>query len=475
MKEQRSRKTLPLARSVIVAITLILSAMIAGNGGAGAPINVLAQNAAAPTVLIPYSGQLLNAENQPAPDSAYTFQFELYESANGGQPLWTEVQTQAPVHNGVFNTVLGMETPLALSLVETSARWLAVAVRGPDEAAFTELTPRQEFAAVQSAVTAAGSGDLTCPHDHVGEWWDVGVIDDLARSGFGVEGTVRGGINAAGVIHVRNLSTAGGSAVIAEHLGNGPGLYARSVDGQGTYTWSRNDVGVYASSNTTHGVYGKTTGDWSYASGVYGKAIHDHANGVTGWNDGGGVGVYAYSEQGKALFIRGRSDNLIEAWSIEPNDQRFRVTKDGAAYADGGWKGAADFAELISVEGSVADYTPGDVLVISDATDRSVALSAQPFSTAVIGVYSENPGFVGSAHPMEEALPDEVTVAMLGIVSCKVTAENGPIRRGDLLVTSSTPGHAMRAENPPSGAVLGKALEPWNSGAGVIQIAVTLQ
>ena len=64
---------------------------------------------------------------------------------------------------------------------------------------------------------------------------------------------------------------------------------------------------------------------------------------------------------------------------------------------------------------------------------------------------------------------------MLGIVPCKVTAENGPIARGDLLVTSSTPAHAMRGDSPPPGTVLGKALEPLESGAGTIQIAVTLQ
>ena len=59
--------------------------------------------------------------------------------------------------------------------------------------------------------------------------------------------------------------------------------------------------------------------------------------------------------------------------------------------------------------------------------------------------------------------------------SCKVSAENGPIHAGDLLVTSSTPGHAMRADNPPRGTVLGKALETHKSGTGLIQVLVTLQ
>ena len=70
---------------------------------------------------------------------------------------------------------------------------------------------------------------------------------------------------------------------------------------------------------------------------------------------------------------------------------------------------------------------------------------------------------------------DEIPLAVVGIVPCKVSAENGPIRPGDLLVTSSTPGHAMRDRDPAVGTVLGKALEEMPSGTGVIKVLVTLQ
>ena len=66
---------------------------------------------------------------------------------------------------------------------------------------------------------------------------------------------------------------------------------------------------------------------------------------------------------------------------------------------------------------------------------------------------------------------------MIGIVPCKVSAENGTIARGDLLVTSGTPGHAMKGTDRSrmTGAIVGKALEPLASGTGTILIAVTLQ
>lgn len=66
---------------------------------------------------------------------------------------------------------------------------------------------------------------------------------------------------------------------------------------------------------------------------------------------------------------------------------------------------------------------------------------------------------------------------MVGIVPTKVTAENGSIHTGDLLVTSSTPGHAMKGtdRNRLTGAVVGKALGDLESGTGVIEVLVTLQ
>jgi hypothetical protein len=63
----------------------------------------------------------------------------------------------------------------------------------------------------------------------------------------------------------------------------------------------------------------------------------------------------------------------------------------------------------------------------------------------------------------------------VGIVPCKVSAENGAIRPGDLLVTSAIPGHAMRDDDPKNGTILGKALGSLDSGTGVIKVLVTLQ
>jgi hypothetical protein len=48
---------------------------------------------------------------------------------------------------------------------------------------------------------------------------------------------------------------------------------------------------------------------------------------------------------------------------------------------------------------------------------------------------------------------------------------------GDLLTTSPTPGHAMKATDPlrAFGAVLGKALLPLRSGQGLIPVLIAMQ
>lgn len=72
--------------------------------------------------------------------------------------------------------------------------------------------------------------------------------------------------------------------------------------------------------------------------------------------------------------------------------------------------------------------------------------------------------------------PEDVPVAITGIVPVKVTAGNGAILPGDLLVSSRLPGRAMKAgPNPRAGTVLGKALGALRYGDGVIKVLVMLR
>jgi hypothetical protein len=78
---------------------------------------------------------------------------------------------------------------------------------------------------------------------------------------------------------------------------------------------------------------------------------------------------------------------------------------------------------------------------------------------------------------MEGLLETEIPVAIMGIVPCKASAENGPIAVGDLLTTSSIPGHAMKVVNrlTSAGTIVGKAMEWLASGTGMIKVMVMLR
>ena len=135
-----------------------------------------------------------------------------------------------------------------------------------------------------------------------------------------------------------------------------------------------------------------------------------------------------------------------------------------------------DYADSVDVTGDRAKYDAGDLLVIDPDHPGKFLKSAAPYSTSVAGIFSTKPGTVGRRQTGPKS-PDEVPMAMIGLVPPKVTAENGPIRPGDLLVTASMTGYAMKGTDRGRmlGAVVGKALGSLDSGTGVIEVVVTLQ
>jgi hypothetical protein len=128
------------------------------------------------------------------------------------------------------------------------------------------------------------------------------------------------------------------------------------------------------------------------------------------------------------------------------------------------WNGTTlggDYAESIDVLGDRKRYEPGDVIVINAASPGWFEKSNKAYSKLVAGVYSTKPGLVGRRLTFERInKAAEVPMAMLGIVPTKVTTENGPIEPGDLLVSASKPGYAMKGTDSRrlTGAVLGKLL-----------------
>ncbi len=135
-----------------------------------------------------------------------------------------------------------------------------------------------------------------------------------------------------------------------------------------------------------------------------------------------------------------------------------------------------DYAESVDVTGDRTAYEPGDVLVLDADNPGKMLKSIEAYSTSVSGIYSTKPGTVGRRQTTPKSL-DEVPMAVVGIVPAKVSTENGPIKVGDLLVTSSIPGYAMKGTDRSRmlGAIVGKAMAKLDSGTGIIEVLVTLQ
>jgi len=145
--------------------------------------------------------------------------------------------------------------------------------------------------------------------------------------------------------------------------------------------------------------------------------------------------------------------------------------------SSGTFHAGSDFAEALPTRGARTLYEPGDVLVMANS-GAGVEKTSEHYSRRVVGIFSTRPGFLGADKGGDTRVDkNDVPVAITGIVPAKVSAENGPVRVGDLLVTASTPGYAMKATDPKRmvGAIVGKALEPLLQGAGVIRVLVTMQ
>lgn len=158
---------------------------------------------------------------------------------------------------------------------------------------------------------------------------------------------------------------------------------------------------------------------------------------------------------------------------------KIRFGRGGKGYfALGTVTGGADLAEAFEVEGAVSDYEPGDVLVISLRSDRKVERSDEAYSTRLVGVYATQPGVLLTNRDIDDPMTDMVPLGVVGVIPAKVSAVNGPIRRGDLLVTSGDPGYAMRGTDHRrmNGAILGRALQEFKGpGKGMIQVMVSVR
>ena len=148
--------------------------------------------------------------------------------------------------------------------------------------------------------------------------------------------------------------------------------------------------------------------------------------------------------------------------------ERVMITADGDIRLLG-----ADTAEFFEAD-DASSIEGGTVLVIGE--DGRLRACEDEYDRRVAGVVS-GAGATRPAIILDQARAEVgVPLALSGKVHCKVDAEASPVEVGDLLTTSSSSGHAMKAADAARafGSIIGKALAPMPRGQGVIPILVSL-
>jgi len=182
---------------------------------------------------------------------------------------------------------------------------------------------------------------------------------------------------------------------------------------------------------------------------------------ATGAVSGTGLSGSA-SAEGATFTVTSNATNANTASTIVARDGSGNFTA-GVISATATNARYADLAERYTAD---ADYEPGTVVELGG--EQEVTQTTRPISVAIAGIVSTDPAYL-----MNADLTDGISVALIGRVPCKVI---GTIHKGDILVSSLTPGHAEAhrdIHSPPAGSVIGKAIESKsNDGSGVIEVLV---
>jgi hypothetical protein len=276
-------------------------------------------------------------------------------------------------------------------------------------------------------------------------------VEGTSDQGSGVSGT-------GGSAGVAGYSTVAAGSGVSGYSQQGSGIVGDSQSATadaiiGTNRGNGTGHGCAGYSNTAPGVYGHSISQ----AGVLGES--DHFDGVYGIaHDVKKAGVTGFNPNGLAGFFDG---NVVVTKNITVSGDVQLVN--------------ADCAEDFDI-GAELSLEPGTVVVLGQEGVLFPSLYA--YDKLVAGVISGageyRPGIV--LDKQQESNTRRQPVALLGKVFCKVDGEYGAIEVGDLLTTSPTPGHAMKAADQTKafGSVIGKALRSFSDGRGLIPILITL-
>ena len=454
---------------------------------------------------ISFQGALDGGNGQPLANGAYTLTFSFYNVAVGGTAVGTSTVPNVVVSGGIASTPV----PVNPTWFYGQTCYLGISINsGP------ELTPRVMVTGVPYAAYAQATHGITVnppvfsppivylrPTNRVVIGTTTEDISRIPQADTAlVIGTTNGTAGATVGIYFDTLSRADAGITVEKVSGT-------NIEDTRMHFYVGNDGEPLDREAMTIDQNGNVCiGPWF--QGIYSRLVVGTSNGdadrmppanevlvVGTTNNAAGTktGIYfdTNNRNGGGILIEKVSDG-----SIEDHRMRFYVTKEGdigshnymTIYENGVTevailriKGGADLAEHLSVtDANPSDafqVTPGMVVSIDPSGSRKFKLADEPYDRKRVGIISGGNGVKPGLILQDEGNPavaGDQPIALTGQVWCHADASFGAIKPGDLLTTSSTPGHAMKVTDFDHArfTVLGQALTGLKDGRGWVQVLV---
>lgn len=352
-----------------------------------------------------------------------------------------------------------------------------------------------------------GSSGIFIDGDGTGSAGEITVSEADGSAGVSIQATSGGRVDvndSNGQIAAR--LAASGAFGGYQYLYNRNGALTVLVDGDsgsGGYLSVRNTNG---SSRVVLDGYGVSGGGTAYLYATDGSqtiALHGEYGGagvievddsvsqtrvrIDGESTGTGGEISVYDNDGtETVQIRGAEASTQGGEiALSKADGTTTITLDADFNGDGRITtqeleitGGSDLSEQFDIDGLLHSVKPGMIVCIDAANPGKLAVSSQAYDRTVAGVVSGaggvKPGLLmGQAGSVADG---EHAVALSGRVYCMVDASQGSIEPGDLITTSTLPGHGMRVSDYSQayGAVIGKAMTSLADGQGLVLVLVSL-
>jgi len=264
-------------------------------------------------------------------------------------------------------------------------------------------------------------------------------------------------------LRVHDGSTAGGFALLKE-----TGISNLTLNAQAEIRLGDSDSSNYVGFKSPGTVASNLIFTLPSADGSSGQALVTDASGNLSFAAAGAtVSQDNSSNTAFNLYYAATTSGALTAVKYDGGTLTFNPSSETLACTNiTGLSSSAKYADLAERYTADADYEAGTVVELGGTEE--VTQTKRHRSVAIAGVVSTDPAYL-----MNSGLENGVSIALLGRVPCKVV---GTINKGDILVSSSTPGHAEAhrdIHNPPSGSAIGKAIEnKTDEDPGIIEVLV---